>query len=83
MSKRLQVVLTDPQYRDVQRAARARRVSIAQWVREALQAARRREPAGSPDTKLDIVRTATRFGFPTGDIDRVLAEIEMGYGRRE
>jgi len=80
MSKRLQVILEDPEYREVQRAARARQLSVAQWVREALSAARRREPRSDAGKKLDVVRSAVRFEFPTGDIDRVLAEIELGYG---
>ena len=82
MAKRLQVILKDQEYRDLQKAARARHVSIAQWVREALDAARRRKPAQSAKAKLESVRAAATFAFPTGDIDRVLAEIEMGYDRR-
>jgi hypothetical protein len=80
MSKRLQVILRDPEYRQVQKAARSRHMSVAQWVREALEAARRREPESESGKKLAAVRAATRFDFPTGDIDRILAEIEVGYG---
>ena len=36
MAKRLQVIAQDPEYRDIQRAARLRRMSIAEWVRQAL-----------------------------------------------
>lgn len=83
MAKRLQVILKDPEYRDVQKAARARRMSLAQWVREALEAARRRESASETGTKkLQTVRAAARFEFPTGEMDKILAEIEMGYGNR-
>jgi hypothetical protein len=32
MAKRLQVIFQDPDYREIQRAARSRRMSIAQWV---------------------------------------------------
>ncbi len=80
MSKRLQVILKDPEYREIQRAARSRRMTIAQWVRQALDLARREEPTGSMAKKLDAVRRATQFEYPTGDIDRMLAEIEAGYG---
>ncbi|MGC1759028.1 MAG: hypothetical protein WA742_06710 [Candidatus Cybelea sp.] len=79
MSKRLQVILDDREYRDVQRAAKVRRLSVAQWVRDALQAARRREPAGDLERKLHVIREAAKFEFPTADIDRMLAEIERGY----
>ena len=82
MAKRLQVILQDGEYREIQRVARARRMSIAEWVRQALAAARRYEPLGDTGKKLDAVREAARQEFPTGDIEQMLAEIERGYGGR-
>lgn len=79
MAKRLQVILQDPEYREIQRAARSRQMSIAEWVRQALALARRREPVGDVGKKLEIVRAASKHEFPTGDIDTMLAEIEKGY----
>ena len=79
MAKRLQVILQDPDYRQIQRAARSRRMSIAEWVRQALEAARRQEPTGSAGQKLEAIRAAAQHEFPTGDIDSMLAEIEAGY----
>jgi hypothetical protein len=80
MTKRLQVILQDPEYREIQRAADAQRLSIAAWVRQALAAARRREPVGNVGKKLDSVRAAARHSYPTSDINDMLAEIERGYG---
>jgi hypothetical protein len=79
MPKRLQVILQDPEYREIQRAARSRRMSIAEWVRQALALARRREPLGDVEKKLAAVRAAARHESPTSDIDTMLAEIERGY----
>jgi len=79
VAKRLQVILQDPEYREIQRVARSRHMSLAEWVRQALQAARREEPAGSIGPKLEAVRAAARHEFPAGDIDQMLAEIEAGY----
>lgn len=79
MAKRLQVILQDPDYREIQRAARSRHMSIAEWVRQALVLARRREPSGTVAQKLEAIRAATRHSFPTGDIESMLAEIERGY----
>jgi hypothetical protein len=79
MAKRLQVIIQDPEYRDIQRAARLRRVSIAEWVRQALVQARRSEPAREAASKLDVIRRAAKMDFPTGNIDRMLEEIEQGY----
>lgn len=79
MAKRLQVILRDPEYREIQRVAKSRHMSIAEWVRQALELARRREPSSDAGKKLDAVRAAARNSFPSGDIDQILAEIESGY----
>jgi len=78
MAKRLQVILQDAEYRALQRAARSRHMSIAEWVRQALESARRQEPAGSVSRKLEAVRTATAHEFPVAHLDRMPAEIESG-----
>lgn len=82
MAKRLQVILQDSEYREIQRVARARRMTVAEWVRQSLAAARRYEPLGDVGKKLDVVRDAARQEFPTADIDEMLAQIERGYGAR-
>ena len=83
MAKRLQVILADPDYRDIQRAARSRRMSLAQWVRQALDLARRQEPLGSLEKKLEAFRLAARHEYPSGDIAVMLSEIEEGYTGRK
>jgi predicted 2-oxoglutarate/Fe(II)-dependent dioxygenase YbiX len=79
MAKRLQVILRDPEYREIQRVARSRHMTIAEWVRQALEQARRREPLTDLGKKLEVVRAATRHEFPAGDIASMLSEIESGY----
>jgi hypothetical protein len=79
MTKRLQVLLDDPELREIQRAAKARRLSVAEWVRQALRAARRREPSGDLDRKLAAVRAGARHNFPTADVVQMWNEIERGY----
>jgi hypothetical protein len=51
MAKRLQVIVQDAEYRDIQRAARLRRISIAEWVRQALAQVRRSEPSREVSAK--------------------------------
>jgi hypothetical protein len=77
--KRLQVILDDAEMRDLQRVARAERMTVAEWVRQTLRAARRRVPRSDAARKLAAIRIAAEHDFPTGDIDRMLAEIERGY----
>ena len=79
MAKRLQVILKDSEYREIKRATRSRQMSVAEWVRLALDLGHRREPVGSVGRKLKVIRAAARLDYPAGDIGRMLAEIEMGY----
>jgi len=79
MSKRLQVLLDEKEFRQLREAARQQGVPVSVWVRQALREARRREPRGDIDGKLRAVRAATRHQFPTADIDAMLVEIELGY----
>ncbi|HEV8238480.1 MAG TPA: CopG family transcriptional regulator [Thermoanaerobaculia bacterium] len=79
MSKRLQVLLDEEDFAEVQRAARERRVSVADWVRDAIRLAKREQPSSSPERKIAAIRAAAQHQGPTADIDVMLEEIERGY----
>ena len=83
MSKRLQVIVEDAEYRDLQRAARRRGVTVSQWVREAIRTMRRSEPSGDAARKLAVVREGARHSYPAPDMEQMLAEIERGYSARD
>lgn len=79
MTKRLQVLLDEPEWREVQRAARAERTTVAEWVRKALRAARKARSSADVDTRLTAIRTAAAHQFPAGSVDEMNAEIARGY----
>jgi hypothetical protein len=79
MAKRLQVTLQDTEYREIARAARLRSMSVTEWVRQALDLARRTESSESCSRKFAAIRTAAKHEFPVDDINGMLAEIEQGY----
>jgi len=79
MAKQLHVILPDPEYREIQLAARSRRMSVAEWVRQALLQACQREGRGDVEKKLAAIRVAIQYESPTADIETMLAEIEQGY----
>ncbi len=54
-------------------------MTVAEWVRQALRAARHREPRVDPRKKLEVVRAAARHALPTADMQQILADIERGY----
>lgn len=72
-------MLDDNEMKELQRIAKRNRMTVAEWVRRAIRASRGREPVASAGKKLDIVRFASRHSYPTGDIEKMLAEIESGY----
>lgn len=79
MSKRLNVVVDEREYREMKRAARRAGLSLSEWVRRSLADTRAQQPGGDPERKLAVVRAAARHDFPTADIDQMLREIEQGY----
>jgi len=79
MSTRLQVILDDAEMADIRQSAKAQRLTVAEWVRQNLRAARQRLPASDSGRKIAVVRAAARHEFPTADIDLMLAETEAGY----
>jgi hypothetical protein len=78
MSTRLQVVMDEAELREIRRAANRKKMTVSEWVRTALRAARRSEPTPDRGRKLDAIRAASRHTFPTADIDRMLGEIASG-----
>ena len=73
------MLLEDADLRAIQRLARRRGMTTAEWVRQALRVARQADAGRDPREKLDAIRLAARHSFPTGDIDTMLDEIEQGY----
>jgi len=65
--------------KEIQRLARRQRMSVAEWVRQALRSARREEPRGDAARKLQVLRAAVEHSFPTANIEEMLGHIERGY----
>ena len=79
MSQRLQVLLDEQEFGEIRRVARRHRMTVAEWVRQALRRARQDEPSGDPKRKLAAVREAAQGAYPTSGMEQMLAEIERGY----
>ena len=80
MSKRLQVLLEESELSEIQRLAKSKKMTVSEWVRQVLRAARQGQSQIDPSEKLRATRRAARYDFPTAEIDRMLEEIERGYG---
>lgn len=78
MTQRLQVLLDAAEFAEIRRIARRHRMTVAEWVRQALRAARRDEPRYDAERKLAVLREAASYNLPTSDIDEILRDIERG-----
>jgi transposase-like protein len=79
MSQRLQVLLDEEEFAEIRRVARRHRMTVAEWVRQALRQARSGESTGDARQKLAVVRESAAHSYPAPDIEQMLAEIERGY----
>ncbi len=79
MSKRLQVLLDERELAELGQLAERQGMTVSEWVRQAIRAARRRESDGDVARKLAAIRKAAEYSFPAPDIDEMLAETERGY----
>jgi methylmalonyl-CoA mutase N-terminal domain/subunit len=73
------VFLEEAELREIQRLARQHQMTVAEWVRQALRAARRSEPRSDAGNKLQVVRAAAEHNFPTAEIGEMLRQIGRGY----
>lgn len=80
MSKRLQIVLPEDEYRAVADAAQRQGKPVARIVRESLRRTLAEEMELEPEQRIAAVLRFARFAGPTGDIDQLLDEIERGRG---
>lgn len=79
MSKRLQVLLPEPELADIERMAKQEDMTVAEWVRRALREARSARPAKDPEDKIRAIRQAVEHTFPAPPIEQLIEEIERGY----
>ena len=78
MSKRVQVVLPDDEYRALTDAARRQGKPVAAVVRDSLRSALAQADEPGPEERLAAILRFARFSGPTGDIDQLLEEIARG-----
>ena len=78
MSKRLQVVLDDEELAEIRHVAETQHLTVAEWVRQSLRAARREQPVYDVETKIRAVREAAQHSYPAADVGDMLDDIARG-----
>lgn len=79
MSIRLQVILDDEEMQELKGRAEQDQVTVSAWVRRAIKHEMRERPGKRASEKLDIIRASASYEFPTGDYEKMAAEVESGY----
>lgn len=79
MTHRLQVLLPPQEYKQFRKISREKGLSLGEWVRVTLREALQHLSPKASNQKLQAIREASQFSFPSGDIDQILSEIEKGY----
>jgi len=64
---------------EIRQIARRQRLTVGEWARQTLRAAKAQQPTVEAERKLAAIREAARHSFPTADLAQMLAEIERGY----
>ncbi len=76
MKKRLQIPVEDSEFAAIEEIARAKGLTVADWVRQTLRAELAADDEYGTRRKLEAVRAAVRHEFPSGPIEQMLAEVE-------
>ena len=79
MMKRLQVLMTEREMKELRKLAESAGLTVAEWVRQAIRAAARHQPSSTTERKLATLRLALQGAAPTADIEQMNAQIEQGY----
>ncbi len=78
MSQSVEILFDEAELTEIRKIADHRHLPVAEWVRRTLRLVLPRKP-GVLERRLEAVRTAARYNFPTSDVEQMLAEIERGY----
>ena len=77
MDMHLQVPLSEKEYGDLKAIASRCGQSVDGWAREVLLKTRN-EQSHTVESKLHAIAEASKHSFPSGDIEEILSEIEVG-----
>ena len=78
MSTRLQVVMSEEELASMRQAATRANLTLSEWARRALRRERDGSSGPTPESRLRALDDALACGHPTGNIDKLLADIETG-----
>jgi hypothetical protein len=80
MSKRLQVLVDEKEYKEFGRRAKIEGVSVGEWVRQSLRQSLRNRSGKKPEEKMNEIRGIAEKGdLPSSNIEKMNKEISESY----
>jgi hypothetical protein len=79
MSKRMQVLFPDDEYRKLKLHAKRARLTLGEWVRTSLRRITDHESSSLPEDKLRIIDHASTFSAPQDSVEDLKEQIKSGY----
>ena len=70
--------MDESELKDFQRRAGREGLSLSEWVRRVLREAARAPAAPNHELRLEALERALQCGYPTAEVDVMLAEIDAG-----
>jgi hypothetical protein len=78
VSKPLQVLMPDAEMEEIKRLARRAKKPLGEWVRQALREVLSKQRSAEREFKLQAVRRAAKYSFPTAGVEQMLSKIDQG-----
>jgi len=79
MSKRLQVIMDEPEFGRLREVARSQHIPVGEFVRRAIRKEIKGSEATTVDGKIQAILEAARESYPISDIAQMNEEIDLGY----
>ena len=77
MDIHIHLSLSEEEYSDIKVLANRRGLSVTDWARDILLKTRN-EHSHTVESKLQAIAESAKHSFPSGDIEDMLAQIEVG-----
>lgn len=74
MSRSIQLLFPDDEMAEIEQLARREQVTVEEWIQRAIREAFHRRSGKSKQSKLEAVRRAAHYSFPSGGIHQIEKE---------
>lgn len=78
MSKRLQILIPEKDYRRLVHVSKQNDTTVSEWVRNCINIRMNHKTIEAPEKRLAKIMKYARYNGPSGSINQILKEIDQG-----